>query len=188
MIEKEVSVPVEVILKNDHLLDQNSVRVSPEEVRLRGEVSKIEQIDRITVGPIDEKALRSDQTEQIVDLKLPDGVEGVEIMDNVDQATVFIEWPKETVATSFTVENIVVNGANGRDYELVTQSLRVSVRGLKNDIAKLTAGDIKAVVDLTAQDDSYPGSVKLPVQIVFPDDSVYELGEYEVEIIIGGES
>ena len=182
-LETTKTVPVGVAFKYGYLTDDN-VTVSPESVTLKGDPAILAAITRLEVGTVDEKNVSTDET-LTFELKAP---ESVEIVDGVAQASVFVELPEDTVTRVYTVDTFTVNGANGMPFEIVTESLRVSVRGSLADLGKVTSEDISAVVDLSGQSETYPGSVKLKVRLSLPVDSVYEVGEYEVEVIIGSGS
>lgn len=181
-LETEKTVPVEVTFKYGYLTNDN-VTVSPESVTLKGDPSVLARADSVTVGPIDEKSVTEDGTFTF-DLNAP---EGTQIVDSAAQASVFVELPDDMVTRVYTVDTFTVKGDDGVNFEIVTDSLRISVRGSLADLGKVSAEDISAVVDLTGQSPTYPGSVKLKPQISLPVDGVYEIGEYEVEVIIGGE-
>ena len=181
-LETTKTVPVEVEFKYGYLTADN-VTVSPESVTINGDPAVLSAIDRITVGPVDEKAVSADET-LTFDLKAP---EGVQIVDGTAQASVFVELPEDTVTRVYTVDTFTVHGADNTQFKIVTDSLRVSVRGSLAELGKITADDVSAVVDLTGQSETYPGSVRLKAQITIPTESVYEIGEYEVEVVIGGE-
>ena len=71
-------------------------------------------------------------------------------------------------------------------YELITNAVAVTVIADDDIISDIKATDIKLTADITNFGDS-SGNVMVPatVEITYKGGTVYELGEYSIQVIIG---
>lgn len=177
------TLPLDVGTKYGYLNKDNSkITVSPESVTVKGDPNVLAGIESLTVDVIDEKSLVSGDSIRMVNVIPPDGVE---IEDKTASAVVRVEHIG-TVTKNFTVSNFTVKGASGLKYEIRTESITVTLRGTLSELGKITERDISAVIDLTEYADSQVnGSITEAVEISVSSDTVYELGEYAVQVQIG---
>lgn len=162
--------------------DNSKITVSPESVTVKGDPNVLAAIESLTVDVIDEKTLVSGDSIRMVNVIPPDGVE---IEDKTTTAVVRVEHIG-TVTKNFTVNSFTVKGASDLKYEIKTESVTVTLRGTLSELGKITERDISAVIDLTEYADSQvSGSITEAVEISVASDTVYELGEYAVQVQIG---
>lgn len=179
----EKTVPLLVDFKHGYFTDANStVTVSPETVTLKGDPTVLSGYDSIKVATIDETALVEDYTESYI-LNLP---EGVISSDNVTNVDVSVEH-KGTEVRSFTLDSddVLVTGAAGKDYEIVSDKITVMVRGVSGRLNGLDADDITVTVDLSRYEDvSGRTDIKADVTVSGMGLSLYPVGSCTVSIEI----
>lgn len=176
-------LPLTVNTKYGYLNKDNSkITVSPESVTVKGDPNVLAGLESLTVDTIDEKALVSGDSIRMVNVLPPDGVE---IEDKTTAAVVRVEHIG-TVTKSYTVSSFTVKGASDLKYDIKTESVTVTLRGTLSDLGKITERDITASVDLTEYANSeVSGSITETLEISVASDTVYEVGEYTVQVQIG---
>ena len=175
----EKTVPLSVDTKYGYLTSKNSViTVTPSSVKVKGEPSTLDSLDKITIATLDEKHLSGDNmTQKIV---LPDGVY---MTDGTETATISVRHVGTSLRT-MTVDNITVENPSNLSYELVTESVEVKLRGPTEALAELTSDSVKATLELSF-DKSVSGSSSVPLKItVSGADGVYEIGDYSAIVKI----
>lgn len=177
------TLPLTVGTKYGYLNRDNSkITVSPESVTVKGDPNVLAGLESLTVDTIDEKSLLSGDSTRMVDIVAPDGVE---IEDGTESAVVRVEHIG-TVTKSFTVDSFTVTGASDLRYSVTTESVTVTLRGTLSDLGKITERDITATVDLSGYADSdVSGSITEALEISVASATVYEIGEYTVQVQIG---
>ena len=155
----EKEVPLKADYKYGYFNEKNSkITITPASVTIKGEPSVISGIDRIVVATLDEKLFI---------------------------AVISVEH-LSTAVKRFTVENIQFLQIGGLEYELKTETLNVDVRVPITLLSKIKAEHISATVNMSNHNPG-DGLTVLPVIIDFSDefeDSVYELGNYNVTVDI----
>lgn len=182
-VYKYADIPVEVNYKNGFFDDSNvDITCEPKTIRVKGETSAIDRA--LCSVTIDEKQITSD-TSYTFKVALSDGLVNV---DSIETATLTIKH-KGTTTADFNVSDITANNPKGLKYSIETESFNVTLRGSSDELAKLSADDITATVDLSSLNSSV-GTVSLPVTITIPSASgskIYEIGTYSVQVrIING--
>ena len=173
-------LPLEVGCKYGYL-DASSaqITVTPSFIRVKGEVSDVQQLSAIPLATIDEKKLVADTIS--IPVTMPAGITNV---DGVGTATVTVKHIG-TTTKELVVDRITVNNPKGLDYELLTDTLNVMVRGREMYLNYLSPSDIEAVIDLSYLN-SASGTISVPASIRFAssvsDGNVYEIGDYKVSI------
>ena len=179
----EKEVPLKADYKYGYFNEKNSkITITPASVTIKGEPSVIRGIDRIVVATLDEKLFIDNTAKQNVSIVSP---EGATIISGETSAVISVEH-LSTAVKRFTVENIQFLQIGGLEYELKTETLNVDVRVPITLLSKIKAEHISATVNMSNHNPG-DGVTVLPVIIDFSDefeDSVYELGNYNVTVDI----
>jgi len=100
---------------------------------------------------------------------------------------VSLDYNLSTMEFTIQSQNIEATGAEGIDYVVQTGKLIVTLRGTKEQLARIQPADICATVDLSGYSSDSRGVITVPVDIIIDAEDaegVYELGEYTVAVKI----
>lgn len=174
-------VPLRVDSKYGYLNEDNSnITITPEAVTLKGDPAALAELESLPIAVIDEKTL-TDDSFSIFDVTPP---EGMTVADGTETAAVNIAHVG-TVTKVYTVEDFDVIGSEDLKYEIVTESLDITLRSTLAELAKITEADITVTVDLSEYTTAVSGTITEVVTVTVNSTGVYELGEYKVQITIG---
>lgn len=151
-------------------------KLSTKTIEVAGEAASLENKEDIVLGEIDLSSLLSD-TEIELDITLPAGTVNLSGFTTV---TLSINFKDNLTTKAFSVTNISAIGlSEGQSFDRLTSSVDVVVRGPAEDVALVTADDIRVVVDLTEYTSN--GTYYVPA-IVFVDgyDNVGAVGACSV--------
>lgn len=175
------TVPLSVEYKYGYFNDDNvKITISPSEITVKGESGVLDAIDQLNIMTIDEKKISSDTI--VRPITLPDSVYSVSGEEN---ASVYIQHIG-TGVKNIVIDNFKINNPNKLKYEMLTQSVNVTLRAPEHYLSYITSNAVSAVVDLD-YDNTTSGTVAVPVKFEFTeiyDNKVYETGEYTVLIKI----
>lgn len=178
-IEREI--PITVGTKYGFFNEENAtIRVVPGSIMVRADPKLLNGVESLEVAIIDEKQITSSET-QIVTITLPAGMENV---SGSTTATISVTH-KGTERKSIVVQDITIRNPNGLSYTLITDSVNIVLRAPSSIAAEITAADIRLSAELNYS--GVTGVVQLPVTVAVADkykDSVYELGEYKISVMI----
>ena len=138
--------------------------ISPNEVTIVGKSGVLDQIDEITLEPIDLSTItKTDLVE--VTMQLPEGVitlgaSKVSVSLEVEEE-IPLNYPIQTKELNLTVEGVGADLA----YEILTPSINVVLSALPNKLSSYLASDIKATLDLSGYG---VGEYTLPLTITPP--------------------
>ena len=151
------------------------VTVSPSEIKVAGDESKLANLNQITLDVIDMAELSETTLERNVTLD-----NDLVNVEKVQKATIKIE-SKNVVTKSFDVDRFeIINEPKGQKCAIETKSISVTVRGTNEFINKLTAGEITAVCDLKGEE-LIKGKNQVAVSFRYPKDYlVGTSGKYSV--------
>lgn len=182
----QVSVPLQIVktlplavdFKYGYINEANSaITVTPAEIEVKGEVSALEELEKLSIATIDEKHLSGDTFVQPI--TLPDGISKI---SDFDTATVRISHIG-TALKSIVIDEFDVSNPNALNYDLQSRSLTVTLRGPVSVLADITNETVTASIDLNF-DKSVNGISTVPVKInisaALPE--VYEIGEYTMSV------
>jgi len=186
-------VPLTVAYKYGYFSDANEkVTVTPATVRLKGDPVLLENYDAVLVTTLDEKMIREDLTMTYQFEKLRDQLpEGVVFADEAMGATVSVDLLEKYAEVDMIVptQNIKVTGAPGV-YSFVKEYLTIKFRGPYDVVSSLGVADISLSVNLSEFSSDVVGivnpSVNIQVNRQTEKGAVYELGTYDVEILLNG--
>ena len=176
----EKTLPLSVSYKYGFFNDDNTdITVYPENIKVKGEVSVLNEFDEINILTIDEKHTTTSEIQ--TSITMPEGIENI---SDYTSAIVNINYistdTKEVRITDFSN----INNPDNLKYDINTQSLTLLLRGDNDYISGITAKDITVSIDLTSAE---PGNHDIPVSITFTDEyknHVYELGDYSIRAFI----
>lgn len=179
-IEREI--PITVGTKHGYFNDDNAtIRVVPASIMVRADPKLLEGVESLEIATIDEKQITSSET-QIVTITLPEGVENV---SGSTTATISVTH-KGTMLKSVAVQNISIKNPNNLTYKLLTDSVNITLRAPNSIAEEISAEDIRLEAELNYS--GVTGVVQLPVTVIvskaFPENTVYELGEYKISVMI----
>ncbi len=172
------TLPLTVDFKYGYINETNSaITVTPAEIEVKGEVSVLEGLEKLSVATIDEKHISGDTFVQPI--VLPDGVSKV---SDADTATVRISHIG-TALKSIVITDFDVHNPNALNYEIQNSSLTVTLRGPVSALAEITGETVTASIELNF-DKSVNGISTVPVKISISGASseVYEVGDYTVSV------
>lgn len=172
------TLPLTVDFKYGYINETNSaITVTPAEIEVKGEVSALEELEKLSIATIDEKHLSGDTFVQPI--TLPDGISKI---SDFETATVRISHIG-TALKSIVIDEFDVSNPNALNYDLQSRSLTVTLRGPVSVLADITSETVTASIDLNF-DKSVNGISTVPVKInisaALPE--VYEIGEYTMSV------
>ena len=131
----------------------------------------------LSIGQIDlSKPLNEMEFE--LPIELDEGIISEELLTT---ATVKIEW-KQKAEKTFTVTNISLQDVpQGMEAELITKSLEITVRGLKEDLKNLRSEDITVIVSAANLQAGSVTAVDAVIQIN-SDADLTPIGTYPIKV------
>ena len=157
-------------------LENVNWKLSTNTIEVAGEAASLENKEDIVLGEIDLSSLLSD-TEMDLDINLPAGTVNLSGFTTV---TLSISFKDNLDTKALSVTNISTTGlSEGQSFDRLTSSVDVVVRGPADEVAQVTADDIRVVVDLSEY--TSDGTYYIPA-IVFVDgyDNVGAVGTCSV--------
>ena len=176
-------LPLEVLLTPGAGADETNTTytVSPMTITISGDADILEDINKISLGPIDLASFATTTTEEFP-IILPNGTKN---LSNIATATVTI-----TVSgldtTHINVTNINANNlSQDHTASILTSSLDVQLRGLREELDQITESNIRIVADLSEYSETTGVfSVNAKVYIDGDFDSVGAIGTYKVTVSV----
>lgn len=175
---KTIPLKVTVVDGGGATEQSSSITIDPIEISVSGSDVALEKLDELVIGTINLADISASTTREF-DIVMPEGVTN---RSGVTTAKVSISFP-ELSKKEFTITDIrTLNVPEGMAAELVTKQLVVTVRGPKEDIAKLQISDITVTVDLAGVENT---AVVEPV-ITFSDEfpNVGAVGKYSISVTV----
>ena len=183
-VVKEKTVPLTVNVVNSSGGQDSSfctVVVDPVTIKITGNEEVLDGINAISLGDID-VAEKKESFETTLNVVLPDGVKNV---DGIESAKVSVKFNDDVQSRVFTVSNLqLINLPGGTNAGIAERNIKITVRGISQDIARLTSVELKVVVD--AQNKVLPsGSNRMPATLVFPEGyKVGVVGKYQLTVVV----
>lgn len=176
----EKTIPLEVDYKYGYYNENNTkITISPEILRIKGEVNTLKDIKSLLLLPIDEKNTTDNFYTTIT---LPNNIINV---DNIEQANISIKRIN-TSDKQLIIDNIVVNNPKNFDYDLLDESLIITIRGNTQYVNYISAKDVQVEIDLSYINNA-TGKTSVVVNIAISDNyskHVYEVGSYKISVRI----
>ena len=175
----EKTVPVEPVYVNKpEGLDMTGeyLTISPGELRLAAAEDVLDGVTSVKLEAIDFSTLNNVKHKKKLSISIPDGCKNLSGTTTADVTLDFSGFASKTL----TVEQITL--PQGYSGEVNTKSIEVTVIGPKDDVDKLTASQVSAVVDTSGSSGS-TGSVEMPVTIAFKNvDTCWAYEAYQVNV------
>ncbi|MBQ7124828.1 MAG: hypothetical protein IJO00_00560 [Clostridia bacterium] len=182
-VYREKVVPITVAFKHGIFgSDKIGVSVEPSSIRIKGEVSKVDDVKIQYV--IDEKTISSDTTLNYK-ISLPDYIENCDSVENVKILVKLNGISTKTVS----VYNLEIKNPNALYFETIKTPINLTVCGETELIESLGSEDVTAVIDLSSQKRE-DMTITLPVTFKFAEqfkNGIYETGTYSVSVKISSE-
>ena len=157
---KEIPLTVQFKESAGSRLKNVTWNLEHESITVAGDPISLESINEIPLGEVDLSSYIAD-TELDLQIKLPAGC--INLTGDIDHTTLHLSYHGLTTR-SFAVTNISATGrSQGQNFDKITATVNVQLRGPAEDLSQVTADDIRIVVDvseITANGTYYePGKV-----------------------------
>lgn len=181
-VVKKKTVPLTVKLVNNTGGTPDafcSYTIEPQTITISGGDEALDTINAIELSVIDVAEL-TENFETVFDVVAPSGVKNV---DDVKTAKVTVNFTDSQTRT-FQVERFELqNVPDGIGASVTEKNISITVRGLPADLQRLSAGDIKVVVDM--KNESGNGNVSKTATVEFPDGfNVDAVGKYQLTVVV----
>lgn len=144
---KNIPLTVNFVYGAGTTADNNTVsyKIEPASVELSGDTAVLQELESIVTTTVDLNQFES-TTELTVPIMIPNDCEN---LTGTAEATITVEISNLETA-KLSVKNIsITNDDTSLSTEVITQSLDVTLRGTAEDLAKVTADNVRIVADLT---------------------------------------
>lgn len=142
---KEIALNLEVIYGGGATTETATVTVDPTTIQISGSDTLLENLNSLTIGTVDLREILEDTT-LTFPIALPDGVTN---RTGVEQVSVDIKFA-EMILKEFKVTTITpVNVPAGLNVQVITKSLKVTVRGPAELVNAMKETDLSATVDFS---------------------------------------
>ena len=144
---KNIPLTVNFVYGAGTTADNNTVsyKIEPASVELSGDTAVLQELESIVTTTVDLNQFES-TTELTVPIMIPTDCEN---LTGTAEATITVEISNLETA-KLSVKNIsITNDDTSLSTEVITQSLDVTLRGTAEDLAKVTADNVRIVADLT---------------------------------------
>ncbi len=155
--------------------------LQPETILVSGDTAQLEGIDSITLTEFDLLSLEQGTNTYVYPITVPSGCTN---LSGVTQATLKIAF-KDMVSTQVTTDQFrYENMPVGKNVDILTEEMTVSVFGTAADVAAVTGGDITVVADLSDYSGA-SGSYTVPAEVeINTSGDVGVTGTYQVQVTI----
>ncbi len=182
-VVKEKTVPLKVsIVNSSGGMDSAfcTAKVQPENITITGNAEVLDAINSIDLGVID-VAEKTENFDTSIAVVLPNGVKNVNNVETVKVSVTFNDVQTRTIrVTGIALENL----PDGTTAKISERYMTIKVRGIAEDLKKLTADNVSLVADVRNQ--VLPnGTNRLNAVAVFPDDlKVGAVGKYQITVVV----
>ena len=175
---KQVRLKVNVNDGGGATADTSEISMDLDAITVSGSEAALAQIDELVVGTINLADIPN-AIEKVFPITLPEGLTN---RSGVTEVKVKISFPALS-RRDFTITNIqTINLPAGKQVDLLTKQLTITVRGPKQDIQKLQASDITVQIDLTDVENTE--AVEAVVIFAEPYQSVGVVGKYSISVTV----
>ena len=145
---REVDLVADVVYGGGATPENTTVTISPEVIRVSGGKAVLEELgDTYTVCSINLADIEKSSNELKYTINLPEGVTN---QTGVSEVVITVRF-SGLKTRDIVVENMeMINVPEGMTAEIINANLTVRVRGPEEELSRLTAKDISAIVDLSA--------------------------------------
>ncbi len=182
-VVKEKTVPLKVSIVNSSGGTDSgfcTAKIQPENITITGNAEVLDSINAIDLGVID-VAEKTENFDTSIAVVLPNGVKNVNNVETVKVSVTFNDVQTRTIKVSkIALENL----PDGTNAKISENNLTIKVRGIAEDLKKLTAENVSLVADVRNQ--VLPnGTNRLNAVAVFPDGlKVGVVGKYQITVVV----
>lgn len=162
-------------------LGSEKVKVTPSTVRIAVQNGFDGNIDSVLTDTIDFSQVNLSNNKFTVSLSFPSGVRN---LDNIETADVEIDM-SDMMSTALTLNKFsVINEGSDQTTTVSTQSITVTLIGDKDQISRISASNITAVIDMSSKSATFIGFTEMPVTIYINNkfDKCWVYGSYTVNV------
>lgn len=176
LMEKQIPVTVTPIYGAGAAEENTEIKIFPETITVRGAERDLKDMTELPLGELDLSMIRDGET-VTMDITVP---EGVTLVSDETQAEVTTTFTGLEILEIPVTELLTENTAGELSSRIVTESLRVTLRGPSEALIDLVDENVCAVADLSQY--SEHGSFTVPVRIETGVETVGAVGEYTVTV------
>ena len=145
---KEIPLMLNVVYGGGATEGYTRYEIKPASIRVSGSDAVLADLSEIVLGTVN-FAEQTENTQMTFPINLPEGVTN---LTGITEATAEIRFVGLSIK-EFTTENIkVINVPDGLDYELMSEVVKVTLRGPVGRINQIKPEDIVVTVDLTGKE------------------------------------
>lgn len=177
---KEISLAVKTVAGGGATAQNTKVEIEPKTIRVSGTEEQLAQLaDTLEIGTVDLGVIPED-TSLKFPIELP---EGIVLLGDVKEAAVSVKFHNLSTKTLTVTKFNMINVPAGMKADILTNTLEVKVRGPKNMIDEIKAGNVMLTVDFAqAQEGAATLKVTVTVEDVFT--GVGVVGNYTVSAVL----
>lgn len=183
MVTSRQTVQLQADIRNiPENFTQQRITIDPETIEIAGDSETISKYQTLTLAtPINFLDVTPENNTFTVAIPVPNGVTNI---SKVETATVTFNLNGYS-QTELTTDNIsIINVPEGKQAELTTKSIRVTIVGTIAQVTKLTGESVFCTVDLSSITDP-SGSIEVPVTITVNNaDSCWATGVYTAHVTV----
>lgn len=176
LMNKELPLTVNLVAGAGATANNTEITIEPKTIQVAGSTATLENMNQLVIGTVD----LTDFAETL------DKTFTITLDNNLRNLTGTTEAQVHVVVSGLetkklTVTNITLNGGEGT---LGTAQKEIVVRGLKDDLARVTAGNIRIVADLTEYSTA-TGTIEVPAKVYVDGvENVGAVGDYTVSVTL----
>ena len=176
LMNKELALKVNLVEGSGATADNTVVEIEPKTIQVAGSTATLENLTQLVIGTVDLTDF-AETTTVTFPITLDNNLRS---LTGTTEATVTVTVSgMET--KKFTVTNITVTGGSG---ELQTTQKEIVVRGTAEDLAEITADNIRIVADLTEYA-SATGTIEVPARVYVDGfEKAGAVGDYTVSVTL----
>ena len=176
LMNKELALKVNLVEGSGATADNTVVEIEPKTIQVAGSTATLENLNQLVIGTVDLTDF-AETTTVTFPITLDNNLRS---LTGTTEATVTVTVSgMET--KKFTVTNITVTGGSG---ELQTTQKEIVVRGTAEDLAEITADNIRIVADLTEYA-SATGTIEVPARVYVDGfEKAGAVGDYTVSVTL----
>ena len=177
---KELPLTITFIESPGASEDNVTWEIQPKSIRVYGDADRLRSIDSISLGEFNLANLRS-SSEYNYSIPIPDGCEN---LSGITWASLKASFNDMTTATLITSQFVCENVPEGKNAEVLTEELEVTIFGTADDVAAISGEDILVVADLTDYS-AAAGGYTVPARVlVETSGNIGVSGTYQVRVNI----
>ncbi len=177
LMNKELALKVNLVEGSGATADNTVVEIEPKTIQVAGSTATLENLNQLVIGTVDLTDF-AETTTITFPITLDNNIRN---LTGTTEATVTVT-ASGLETKKFTVTNITLTGGSG---ELQTTQKEIVVRGTAEDLAKITAENIRIVADLTEYA-SATGTIEVPARVYVDGfEKAGAVGDYTVSVTLG---